>query len=53
MYIYFFLAPTALKAHGIGSGKSITSYPSFKEELSTEFKYSDEKVVVDGKHYVS
>ncbi|KAL1122126.1 hypothetical protein AAG570_003532, partial [Ranatra chinensis] len=41
-------APTALKAHSIGFGKRITSYPSFKEELSSSFKYSDDQVVTDG-----
>ena len=41
-------APTALKAHEIGKGKSITSYPAFKNDLDGYYKYSDERVVVDG-----
>ena len=41
-------APTALKAHEIGKGKQITSYPAFKNELNGYYKYSDERVVVDG-----
>ncbi|XP_014255674.1 protein dj-1beta [Cimex lectularius] len=41
-------APTALKAHGIALGKSLTSYPSFKEELSECYNYLEDRVVVDG-----
>ena len=43
-------APTALKAHKIGPGKRLTSYPAFKEELSSSgYQYNDEdSVVVDG-----
>ncbi|KAF5395590.1 Ribosomal-protein-alanine acetyltransferase [Paragonimus heterotremus] len=41
-------APIGLQAHGIGLGKTITSYPSFKDQLKG-FKYSEETVVVDGK----
>ena len=41
-------APTALKAHEIGKGKEITSYPAFKNELESYYSYSDKRVVVDG-----
>lgn len=41
-------APTALKAHGIGKGKQITSYPAMKNDLIDEYKYLEEKVVTDG-----
>lgn len=41
-------APVALKAHGIGKGKQITSYPSMKDELADEYNYSEAKVVTDG-----
>lgn len=43
-------APLALSAHKIGLGKSITSYPSVKDKLTTDFKYVDDQIVVqDGK----
>ncbi|XP_014481345.1 PREDICTED: protein deglycase DJ-1-like [Dinoponera quadriceps] len=41
-------APIALKAHGIGKGKQITSYPSMKDELAKEYNYLEDKVVTDG-----
>ncbi|XP_053967682.1 protein dj-1beta [Anastrepha ludens] len=42
-------APTALVAHGICCGKSLTSYPSVKDKLKGSYKYVDnEKVVQDG-----
>ncbi|XP_050466845.1 protein dj-1beta-like [Cataglyphis hispanica] len=41
-------APTALKAHGIGKGKQITSYPAMKNDLINEYKYLEDKVVTDG-----
>ena len=44
-------APTALKAHGICAGRTLTSYPhpAFKEELTKAgYTYSEERVVVDG-----
>lgn len=42
-------APTALLAHKIGLGKSITSYPSVKDKLVADYKYvDDQNVVVDG-----
>ncbi|XP_031640484.1 protein dj-1beta [Contarinia nasturtii] len=43
-------APLALKAHEIGIGKSITSYPSVKDKLTADYKYVDDQLVVqDGK----
>lgn len=44
-------APTAFKQHGIGLGKSLTSYPGMAEKFKgTSYKYVDsEPVVVDGK----
>ncbi|KAL9694815.1 hypothetical protein quinque_014100 [Culex quinquefasciatus] len=43
------LAPTVLLTHSIALGKSLTSYPSFKDQLSGKYKYIDDKtVVVDG-----
>jgi len=43
-------APTALKAHGIGNGKSITSYPSVKDQMTDggNYIYSEDRVVIDG-----
>lgn len=42
-------APTALQTHKIALGKSITSYPAFKEQLEKDYKYvADQKVVKDG-----
>ncbi|KAK9876124.1 hypothetical protein WA026_011241 [Henosepilachna vigintioctopunctata] len=43
-------APTALKAHGIGFGKNITSYPSVELQLTEgkNYTYKHDKVVVDG-----
>lgn len=42
-------APTALQQHKIALGKSITSYPAFKEQLEGDYKYVvDQKVVQDG-----
>jgi protein DJ-1 len=42
-------APTALKAHGIGSGKRVTSYPGLSDEMkSGPYHYSEDRVVVDG-----
>lgn len=44
-------APTAFKKHGIGEGKTLTSYPSMAEKFKgTSYKYvEDQSVVVDGK----
>ncbi|XP_058442655.1 protein dj-1beta [Malaya genurostris] len=42
-------APTVLLAHSIALGKSLTSYPSFKDNLSDKYRYIDDKrVVIDG-----
>lgn len=46
-------APIALKAHGIGKGKQITSYPAMKNELANEYKYLEDKVVTDGNNLLS
>ena len=40
-------APTALLAHGIAGGATITSHPSVRQQLSGSYKLSDERVVVD------
>ncbi|XP_037813981.1 protein dj-1beta-like [Lucilia sericata] len=39
-------APTALAAHSICQGKSLTSYPSVKSQLETIYKYIDDQTVV-------
>lgn len=42
-------APIALLAHKIGFGKSITSYPSVKDQLTSDYKFvDDQNVVQDG-----
>ncbi|XP_013791316.1 glutathione-independent glyoxalase DJR-1.1-like, partial [Limulus polyphemus] len=43
-------APIALKSHGIGVKKSLTSHPSKQSEMEDGgiYTYSDERVVVDG-----
>lgn len=42
-------APLALKEHKIALGKSLTSYPSVKDKLVSDYKYVDgQKVVQDG-----
>ncbi|XP_017770374.1 PREDICTED: protein deglycase DJ-1-like [Nicrophorus vespilloides] len=43
-------APTALKAHGIGVGKNLTSYPSVENSLieGAAYNYKQDNVVVDG-----
>ncbi|XP_023701865.1 protein/nucleic acid deglycase DJ-1 [Cryptotermes secundus] len=41
-------APTALQAHNVGFGKSLTSYPSLKEQLQEKYAYKEDSVVVDG-----
>ncbi|KAJ3270957.1 Protein deglycase DJ-1zDJ-1 [Terramyces sp. JEL0728] len=40
------LAPIALHAAQIGFGKKITSHPSVKERLHSDYKYSEKRVVV-------
>lgn len=43
-------APLALMAHKICLGKSLTSYPSTKDKLASDYKYVDDQIVVqDGK----
>lgn len=32
-------APTALKAHSVGLGKQLTSYPSVKDQLVEKYKF--------------
>ncbi|KAH8280122.1 hypothetical protein KR018_008425, partial [Drosophila ironensis] len=42
-------APTVLAKHGIAAGKSLTSYPSMKDQLVGKYSYvDDQKVVQDG-----
>jgi hypothetical protein len=49
IYTFVFVAaPTALQAHSIGIGKSLTSYPSFREQLQEKYEYKEDNVVVDG-----
>lgn len=45
----YFSAPTVLKAHGVALGKNVTSYPAMKDQLNGEYKYQEDKVVVDDK----
>lgn len=46
-------APAVLKAHGIAKGKQITSYPSTKEQLTSDYKYIEGQIVViDGTIYL-
>lgn len=40
--------PTALFAHKMAFGKSITSYPSFREKLGANYVYKEDRVVQDG-----
>jgi len=43
-------APLALKSHGIGKDKRITSHPSVDKQLKENgYTYSEDRVVVDGK----
>ncbi|XP_055335668.1 Parkinson disease protein 7 homolog [Paramacrobiotus metropolitanus] len=39
--------PTALKEHGIAKGISVTSHPSVKEQMVTDYKYSEQSVQKD------
>lgn len=42
--------PKALMSHGIFKGKNLTSYPSFKDDLSSGgYQYKEQRVVVDDK----
>lgn len=46
--------PTALKAHKICGGKTVTSYPSMKDKMvEGGYKYSEDRVVNDGKMITS
>ncbi|RKP08655.1 class I glutamine amidotransferase-like protein [Thamnocephalis sphaerospora] len=40
--------PTVLAAAGIAPGSKITSYPSVRAELDSDYAYSEERVVQDG-----
>ncbi|XP_046360040.2 Parkinson disease protein 7 homolog [Haliotis rufescens] len=43
-------APTALLAHGVGKGKSVTSHPGVADKIKEgDYKYSEDRVVQDGK----
>lgn len=46
-------APTVLLAHSIGFGKSLTSYPAFKQQLSEKYNYLEDNVVHDGNFLTS
>lgn len=39
-------APVALLAHSIGLGKSLTSYPSVKDQLIGKYSYVEDQIVV-------
>lgn len=41
-------SPIALASHGIAGGKTLTSHPSVAGQLTPLYKYSEERVVVDG-----
>lgn len=41
-------APIALKAHGVGTGKKLTSHPSVKDKLADNYTYSEDRVIQDG-----
>ncbi|XP_026483338.2 protein dj-1beta-like [Vanessa tameamea] len=42
-------APTAFVAHGVAKGKRITSYPTTKDNITSDYTYVEgERVVVDG-----
>ncbi|CAG2106271.1 unnamed protein product [Medioppia subpectinata] len=41
-------APTALKAHGVGLKKRITSHPFVADQLREHYSYSEDRVVIDG-----
>uniref|UniRef100_A0A3Q3WB31 protein deglycase n=1 Tax=Mola mola TaxID=94237 RepID=A0A3Q3WB31_MOLML len=46
--------PTALLAHGIGYGSTVTTHPAMKEKMMTgdHYKYSEARVQKDG-HYIT
>lgn len=39
-------APCALRAHSIGLGKRLTSYPAMKDQLADAYEYVDDQDVV-------
>ncbi|KAL5108763.1 Protein dj-1beta [Taenia crassiceps] len=41
-------APCALKAHEIGKGAKVTSYPSMKGDLDAYYNYAEDTIVEDG-----
>ncbi|ERL93059.1 hypothetical protein D910_10361 [Dendroctonus ponderosae] len=43
-------APTALKAHHVAEGKTITCYPAMRAQMEEggKYKYKEDKVIVDG-----
>ncbi|XP_046975794.1 protein dj-1beta-like [Vanessa cardui] len=42
-------APTAFVAHGVAKGKRVTSYPTTKDKITSDYTYVEgERVVVDG-----
>ncbi len=49
--MFLFSAPIALKSHGIGNGKKLTSHPGVKETMTTgtSYSYQEDRVVKDGK----
>ncbi|BFZ07824.1 hypothetical protein BsWGS_10863 [Bradybaena similaris] len=42
-------APTCLAAHNIYKGKKVTSYPGMGDKLKENYKYLEDRVVIDGK----
>uniref|UniRef100_A0A674MNS6 protein deglycase n=1 Tax=Takifugu rubripes TaxID=31033 RepID=A0A674MNS6_TAKRU len=46
--------PTALLAHGIGYGSTVTTHPAMKDKMMTgdHYKYSEARVQKDG-HYIT
>ncbi|GFS13213.1 protein DJ-1 [Elysia marginata] len=42
-------APTALLAHQVAKGKKVTSHPSVADKLKGDYKYLEDRVVVDEK----
>ncbi|CAL1608183.1 unnamed protein product [Knipowitschia caucasica] len=46
--------PTALLAHGIGFGRTVTTHPAMKDKMMTgdHYKYSEARVQKDG-HYIT
>jgi protein DJ-1 len=42
-------SPIALRAAGVGKGRSVTSHPAVKPEIDDYFNYLEEDVIIDGK----